>query len=214
MSTSFRSDNATTHANATPVSAIGLYAERVTFQPNTDQLLQHNADYATGSHDSSLAVQPARNLAVVACMDARLDPLAILGIGNGDAHMIRNGGGVVTDDVIRSLCLSQRALGTREIILIHHTDCGLHGLNEADFREELNAELGVKPSWSLESFPDPYDDVHQSMQRLKTSPFIQHKGDIRGFVFDVESGVLNEVAADHKSGDGPAAGRGAGAGGH
>ena len=126
-------------------------------------------------------------------MDSRIDTFAVLGLGNGEAHIIRNAGGVVTDDVIRSLCLSQRFLGTREIILIHHTDCGLQKVDEAAFRDELQDELGVKPWWSLEAFTDPYEDVRQSIQRLTMTPFIAHKEHIRGFVYDVTDGLLHEV---------------------
>ncbi len=169
----------------------------MTFSPNTDDLVARNARYLSQSHDSQLDVEPGLNLAVVACMDARVDVHAILGINNGDAHIMRNAGGVITDDVIRSLCLSQRALGTREILLIHHTDCGLQKVNEADFRAELHSELGVKPPWSVEGFEDPYDDVRQSMLRLKMTPFVPHKEHIRGFVFDVNSGLLNEVLANN-----------------
>ncbi len=163
------------------------------FQPNTDELLGRNLAYSAQFPDGELAVEPKQQLAIVACMDARLDPLAILGIENGDAHIIRNGGGVITDDVIRSLCLSQRALGTREIILIHHTDCGLQQVDEAEFREELQQETGLKPSWSLETFDDPYVDVAQSIQRLNLSPFLPNKNNIRGFVYDVTDGLLHEV---------------------
>ena len=152
-----------------------------------------NAEYAAATYDSEVPGKPARHVAIVACMDSRINPYATLGLANGDAHMIRNAGGVITDDVIRSLCLSQRYLGTKEIILIHHTDCGLQSVNEAQFREELTAELGVTPSWSLDGFADAYDDVRQSMQRLTTTPFLPHKGDIRGFVYDVTTGLLNEV---------------------
>ena len=165
------------------------------FTPNADQLITNNAGYAERFHDSDLQVAPQRNLAVVACMDSRMDLFQILGLANGEAHIIRNAGGVITDDVIRSLCLSQRFLGTREIVLLHHTDCGLSKVDENEFREELAAELGVKPWWSLEAFTDPDDDVRQSMQRLQMTPFIPHKGHIRGFVYEVESGRLREVAA-------------------
>lgn len=163
------------------------------FRPNADELIDRNNTYALELHDSDLQGQPVRQLAVVACMDSRIDTFAILGLGNGDAHIIRNAGGVITDDVIRSLCLSQRFLGTREIILVHHTDCGLQAVDEAEFRDELNAELGVKPWWSLEAFSDPFDDVRQSMQRLYMTPFIRHKDHIRGFVYDVTTGLLDEV---------------------
>jgi carbonic anhydrase len=166
------------------------------FRPNTDELIKRNVAYASLFHDSDLRVEPKRQLAVVACMDSRIDTFAILGLGNGEAHIIRNAGGVITDDVIRSLCLSQRFLGTREILLVHHTDCGLQKVNEAEFRDQMNAELGVKPWWSVEAFEDPYDDVRQSMQRLQLTPFIGHKEYIRGFVYDVTDGVLHEVGAD------------------
>lgn len=165
----------------------------MTFKPNADELLSRNTEYAFEFHDSGLEVQPKRQLAIVACMDSRIDTFAILGLGNGDAHIIRNAGGVITDDVIRSLCLSQRFLGTKEIILVHHTDCGLQAVNEEDFRDELNKELGVKPWWSLEAFSDPHDDVRQSMQRLEMTPFIRHRDHIRGFVYDVTTGLLEEV---------------------
>jgi carbonic anhydrase len=129
-------------------------------------------------------------------MDSRIDTFKILGLGNGEAHIIRNAGGVITDDVIRSLCLSQRLLGTQEIILVHHTDCGLQRVNEIEFRQELEDELGIKPWWSLETFTDPYRDVAQSMQRLHTTPFLPHKKHIRGFVYDVTDGLLHEVKGD------------------
>ncbi len=166
----------------------------MTFQPNTDELLGRNAEYAAAAYDSEVPGQPARHLAIVACMDSRINPYATLGLADGDAHMIRNAGGVITDDVIRSLCLSQRYLGTKEIILIHHTDCGLQSVDEAQFREELTAELGVTPAWSLDGFSDPYDNVRQSIKRLTTSPFLPHTDHIRGFVYDVTTGLLNEVS--------------------
>ncbi len=165
----------------------------MTFEPNTDELLGRNREYADRFHDADLLVEPKRQLAIVACMDSRIDTCAILGLGNGDAHIIRNAGGVITDDVIRSLCLSQRFLGTQEIILVHHTDCGLEKVDEPVFRAELNAELGVKPWWSLEAFVDPYDDVRQSIERLHMTPFIPHKDHIRVFVYDVTDGLLHEV---------------------
>jgi carbonic anhydrase len=166
------------------------------FTPSTDELLTRNAVYATDFHDNELQVEPTRSLAVVACMDSRIDTFAVLGLANGEAHIIRNAGGVITDDVIRSLCLSQRFLGTREIILVHHTDCGLQLVDEAQFRDDLEAELGVKPWWSLETFSDPYADARQSIQRLQMTPFIAHKNHIRGFVYDVTDGILHEVRRD------------------
>ncbi|MCL4158486.1 UNVERIFIED_CONTAM: hypothetical protein GTU68_028064 [Idotea baltica] len=164
------------------------------FQANTDELLKNNADYVANYTDGDLQVSPLRNLAIVACMDSRMDIFEILGLAHGEAHVIRNAGGVITDDVIRSLCLSQRKLGTREIVLLHHTDCGLQKVTEDAFRAELEDELGLKPWWALESFADPYADTRQSMQRLETTPFIPHKDNIRGFVFDVADGKLNEVS--------------------
>lgn len=125
-----------------------------------------------------------------------MDLFELLGLGNGEAHVIRNAGGVVTDDVIRSLCLSQRLLGTREILLVHHTDCGLQKVTEDEFKAELEAELGIKPWWALESFADPWADIRQSIQRLRLTPFVPHKDQIRGFVYDVRTGQLDEVAAD------------------
>lgn len=164
------------------------------FSPNADQLLVNNRGYAERFRDHGLAVAPSRNLAVVACMDSRMDIFQILGLGNGEAHIIRNAGGVITDDVIRSLCLSQRFLGTREIVLLHHTDCGLSKVDENEFREQLQAEIGVKPWWSLEAFTDVDADVRQSMQRLQMTPFLPHKDHVRGFVYEVETGRLREVA--------------------
>lgn len=161
--------------------------------PNIAELVEHNRRYASEFHDTDLQVRPTRQLAVVACMDSRIDTFAVLGLDNGEAHIIRNAGGVITDDVIRSLCLSQRFLGTREIVLVHHTDCGLQKVDEGEFREQLAAELGLKPWWSLEAFSDPYADVRQSIQRLQMTPFIPHKEHISGFVYDVTDGLLHEV---------------------
>jgi carbonic anhydrase len=136
---------------------------------------------------------PSAHLAVVACMDARLNVYAILGLGDGEAHVIRNAGGVVTDDEIRSLAISQRLLGTREIILIHHTDCGMLTFTDDQFKRSIQDETGIKPAWAAEAFPELDADVRQSMARIKASPFIPHKDQIRGFVFDVATGKLNEV---------------------
>ena len=163
------------------------------FLPNADELLQHNSTFVQLFADHGLNVKPKRRLAIVACMDSRMDIFQMLGLDHGDAHIIRNAGGVVTDDVVRSLVLSQRRLNTREIILIHHTNCGLENLNEGGFFEELVSETGIKPGWSLEAFKDPHEDVRQSMSRLKHSPFIMHKDHIRGFVYEVENGKLVEV---------------------
>jgi carbonic anhydrase len=166
------------------------------FTPNTDELLEHNRSFASTFADGELEVAPTRRLAVVACMDSRMDLFQLLGLEHGEAHVIRNAGGVVTDDVIRSLCLSQRALGTREIILVHHTNCGLHNVSEDAFKAELEAELGIKPWWALESFTDPYADVRQSIHRLRHTPFVKFKDFIRGFVYDVRTGELHEVNGD------------------
>ncbi len=166
----------------------------MSFNPSADELLARNEAYAGRFDGDPRRVEPRRRLAIVACMDSRIDTFAILGLDNGDAHIIRNAGGIITDDVIRSLCLSQRTLGTREVILVHHTDCGLQKVDEPEFRAELNADLGVKPWWSLETFSDPYDDVRQSIQRLYMTPFVPHKEYIRGFVYDVSDGLLHEVS--------------------
>lgn len=163
------------------------------FQPTTDELLANNADYAESFDFRGLPVAPSRRIAIVACMDSRMPIFGILGLARGEAHIIRNAGGVVTDDVVRSLCLSQRALGTREIILIHHTDCGLQKVTEDGFKAELEYEVGVRPHWAVEAFEDPYADVRQSIQRLMLSPFILKKNHIRGFVYDVTTGLLDEV---------------------
>lgn len=166
------------------------------FRPGADELLARNADYAASFSGDHLPVAPAKHLAIVACMDSRMDIFALLGLGHGEAHVIRNAGGVITDDVIRSLCLSQRFLGTQEIILLHHTDCGLQAVTEDALKANLEAELGIKPWWALESFTDPYADTLQSMRRLHLSPFIPHKEYIRGFVYDVDTGQLHEVELD------------------
>ncbi len=163
------------------------------FNPNADELVANNQRYAASFSQRGLEGAPRRHLAVVTCMDARLEVLGMLGLENGDAHIIRNAGGVVTDDVVRSLTLSQRALGTREIILIHHTNCGLQNVSEDGFKSELEAELGVKPAWAVESFTDPHADVRQSMHRILASPFVRHTDHMRGFVYDVDSGALTEV---------------------
>ena len=159
----------------------------------TDNLLDNNATYASGFDKSDLSLPPARKLAVLACMDARLDPAKVLGLDEGDAHVIRNAGGVVTDDAIRSLAISQRLLGTEEIVLIHHTDCGMLTFNDDDFKRSIQDETGVKPSWAAEAFSDLDEDVRQSIARIKASPFIPRKN-VRGFVYEVETGRLREVA--------------------
>ncbi len=161
--------------------------------PSRDNLVEANRQYAEQFDASALQVEPTRHLAIVTCMDSRIDAFSVLGLADGEAHIIRNAGGVITDDVIRSLCLSQRFLGTREIVLVHHTDCGLQKVNEGEFRDELEAEIGIKPWWSLEAFKDPYRDVRQSMQRLATTPFVAHKEYVSGFVYDVTDGLLHPV---------------------
>jgi len=158
----------------------------------TDEYLKNNAAYAE-QFSGPLPLPPASHVAVVACMDARLNVYGILGLREGEAHVIRNAGGVVTDDVVRSLAISQRLLGTREIMLIHHTDCGLQKTTEDEFKGAIEAETGIRPPWAVESFGDAEQDVRQSIGRLKASPFIPHKDAIRGFVFDVATGKLNEV---------------------
>ncbi|MGW0733352.1 beta-class carbonic anhydrase [Streptomyces sp. NPDC002851] len=158
----------------------------------TDRLVEANQRYAAGFVDPGMDARPVLKVAVVACMDARLDLHDALGLSLGDCHTIRNAGGVVTDDVIRSLTISQRALGTRSVVLIHHTGCGLLTLTE-DFRHELEDEVGQRPAWAVEAFRDVDQDVRQSMQRVRTSPFLPHRDDVRGFVFDVKTGLLREI---------------------
>lgn len=158
----------------------------------TDELLSNNARYAE-SFSGPLPLPPARGVAVVACMDARLNVYGILGLNEGDAHVIRNAGGVITDDEIRSLAISQRLLGTSEIILIHHTDCGMLTFTDDGFKASIQEETGLKPAWSAEAFGDLDTDVRQSIARIKASPFIPKKDSVRGFVFDVATGKLNEV---------------------
>jgi carbonic anhydrase len=160
----------------------------------TDELLQKNERYAEGFDKGELPLPPARGLAVVACMDARLHVSKILGLEEGDAHIIRNAGGVVTDDEIRSLAISQRLLGTKEIVLIHHTDCGMLTFKDDDFRRQIEQETGVRPEWAAEAFADLDEDVRQNVARIKASPFIPHKDAVRGFVYDVTTGRLREVA--------------------
>ena len=159
----------------------------------TDQLLINNISYSENFDKGDLPLPPAKKVVVLACMDARLSPYAALGLEEGDAHVIRNAGGVVTDDEIRSLAISQHLLGTEEIILIHHTDCGMLTFTDDDFRLRLQEETGVKPSWAAESFADLDDDVRQSIARIKTSPFVPRTESVRGFVYDVETGQLREV---------------------
>ena len=165
----------------------------IEFHANVDELVANNRRYHETFVDGPLDVRPRRQLAIVACMDSRMDIFDMLGLAHGEAHIIRNAGGVVTDDVIRSLVLSQRRLGTEEIILVHHTNCGLEGVSVDDFKKELEDEVGIRPWWALEAFTDPYADVRQSINRLLLSPFIAHKDHIRGFVYDVADGRLHDV---------------------
>jgi carbonic anhydrase len=159
----------------------------------TDDLLGNNEAYASGFDKGGLPAPPAKKVAVVACMDARLDVHAILGLEVGEAHVIRNAGGVVTEDAIRSLAISQRLLGTEEIVLIHHTGCGMLTFSDDEFRRSIQDDTGVKPGWAAEAFADLDEDVRQSIARVKASPFLPHKDAVRGFVYDVETGRLSEV---------------------
>jgi len=159
-----------------------------------DEILQHNEDFANQFTRGSLPMPPAKKLAVVACMDARLETGVLLKLVEGDAHVIRNAGGVVTDDVIRSLTISQRLLGTREIMLIHHTDCGMLTFTDDGLKQQIEEDTGLKPAFAMETFKDLDDDIRQSMARIKASPFIPHKEELRGFVYDVDSGHLREIS--------------------
>jgi carbonic anhydrase len=160
----------------------------------TDELLQNAEAYASSFDKGDLPLPPARKVAVLACMDARLNPYGLLGLEEGDAHVIRNAGGVVTDDEIRSLAISQRLLGTEEIVLIHHTDCGMLTFTDDEFKRSVQDDVGIKPEWAAEAFPDLDEDVRQSVARIKASPFIPRKDSVRGFVYDVHTGGLREVA--------------------
>lgn len=159
----------------------------------TEELLSNARGYADGFEAGELPMPPARRVAVIACMDARLNPYGLLGLSEGDAHIIRNAGGVVTEDAIRSLAISQRLLGTEAIVLIHHTDCGMLTFRDDDFRRQIQEDTGIKPGWAAEAFDDLEADVHQSIERIKASPFIPRKDNVRGFVYDVKTGRLDEV---------------------
>ena len=161
----------------------------------TDDLLRNNEEYARGFDKGDLPLPPAKGVAVVACMDARLDVHGMLGLDLGDAHVIRNAGGVITDDEIRSLAISQRLLGTREIVLIHHTDCGMLTFSDEEVADQIEADTGVRPPFVLESFGDLEGNVRESIERIKTNPFVPHKDAVRGFVYEVETGRLREVPA-------------------
>jgi carbonic anhydrase len=160
----------------------------------TDDLLRNNEEYASSFDKGDLPLPPAKGVAVVACMDARLDVHKMLGLKEGDAHVIRNAGGVITDDEIRSLAISQRLLGTREIVLIHHTDCGMLTFSDDELKRQIQKDVGIKPHFSMESFSDLDEDVRQSIARIKASPFVPNKDSVRGFVYEVETGRLREVS--------------------
>jgi carbonic anhydrase len=161
----------------------------------TDEFLAANRNYAQSFDKGDKALPPAKRVAVVACMDARIETGRLLGLEEGDAHVIRNAGGVVTDDVIRSLAISQRLLGTTEIVLIHHTDCGMLTFSDDAVKADIERDTGLRPPFALEAFPDLEDDVRQSIRRIENSPYIPNKESIRGFVYDVKTGQLNEVQA-------------------
>jgi len=161
-----------------------------------DQLLANNRVFADSLAERHLDVRPSRRLAIVTCMDSRLDVFAALGLGDGEAHVMRNAGGVITDDVIRSLAVSQRKLGTREVMLIHHTDCGLEKISDDGFRRELHEATGVAPAFAIESFSDVDADVRQSILRVRRSTFVPHRDAVRGFVYDVDTHRLREVEVE------------------
>ncbi|HWC39532.1 MAG TPA: carbonic anhydrase [Acidimicrobiales bacterium] len=158
----------------------------------TDELVRNTEDYARGFDKGDLPLPPAKRIAILACMDARLNPYGLFGLREGDAHVIRNAGGVVTDDAIRSLAISQRLLGTDEIVLVHHSGCGMLSFTDDAFRQQVEQDTGVRPPWAAEAFADLDQDVRQSIARIKASPFIPHKN-VRGFVYEVEKGSLREV---------------------
>jgi carbonic anhydrase len=159
----------------------------------TDELLRNNERYAESFDKGDLPMPPAKQIAIVTCMDARLSPYVMLGLAEGDAHVIRNAGGVITDDEIRSLMISQRLLGTREVMLIHHTNCGMLTFSDEEVKDQIQEEIGIKPPFALESFTDLEENVRQSIKRIEASPFIPHKDSVRGFIYEVETGRLREV---------------------
>ena len=159
----------------------------------TDELLRNNERYANSFDKGDLPMPPAKQIAIITCMDARLSPYVMLGLSEGDAHVIRNAGGVITDDEIRSLMISQRLLGTREVMLIQHTNCGMLTFSDDEVKDQIQEEIGIKPSFALESFTDLEENVRQSIKRIEASPFIPHKDSVRGFVYEVETGRLREV---------------------
>jgi carbonic anhydrase len=164
-----------------------------------DELLAANRDFAASLPAKHLDLHPSRRLAIVTCMDSRLDVFAALGLGDGEAHVLRNAGGVITDDVIRSLAVSQRRLGTRAVMVVHHTDCGMEKISDDGFRAELQEATGVAPAFAIESFADVDADVRQSVLRVRRSPFLPHRDMVRGFVYDVDTHALREVEVE----DGP-----------
>jgi len=174
-----------------------LNTRRETKVSVVNELIRNNRRYADSFTNSGLPTSPARRLAIVTCMDARLDVNDMLGLGLGEAHIIRNAGGVVTDDVLRSLLISQRLLGTREIILVHHTDCGMLTFTDHDVKREVYEETGLRLPFALEAFSDPFQEVLQSIARIEASPFVEgREGGVRGFVFDVKTGLLSEVLSE------------------
>jgi carbonic anhydrase len=173
------------------VAAVSIQEELMS---TTDELLANNEAYVASFDKGDLPMPPGKKVAIVACMDARLNVYGALGLSEGEAHVIRNAGGVVTDDEIRSLAISQRLLGTEEIILIHHTDCGMLTFTDDEFRNSIQQETGIKPEWAAEAFSDLDTDVRQSIARIKASPFIPRKESVRGFVYEVETGRLREVS--------------------
>jgi carbonic anhydrase len=161
-----------------------------------DQLLENNRNFAAGLAERHLDVEPQSHLAIVTCMDSRLDVFAALGLRQGEAHVLRNAGGIITDDVIRSLALSQRRLGTREVMLIHHTNCGMQTITDDGFRMELQETTGIAPSFAIESFQDVDEDVRQSIRRVRSSPFLPQRDVVRGFVYDVDTHRLREIEVE------------------
>jgi carbonic anhydrase len=159
----------------------------------TDELVANAAAYREGFPHAGLPAVPSKHVALVVCMDCRIDVLALFGLQVGEAHVLRNAGGAVTDDVLRSLVISQRKLQTREVVLVHHTRCGMASFRDDDFKDELQAETGIRPAWSPEAFADAAEDVRQSIRRVTTNPFLPHRDRVRGFVYDVETGGLDEV---------------------
>ena len=189
-----RPDSDSWRVVAVLLSSGGLPSSKEVGMSVTDEYLKNNEEYAK-NFSGPLPLPPSKHVAVVACMDARLDVYRILGLNEGEAHVIRNAGGVVTDDEIRSLAISQRLLGTKEIILIHHTDCGMLTFTDDDFKRSIQEDTGIKPEWAAEAFPDLEEDVRQSIRRIEASPFVTKHESVRGFVFDVATGKLNEVKA-------------------